>query len=97
MNFEKIANYFCDFVYDSLPYNELIDFIKEMILTKDFSFKEINWCFPFCTKERYYKIMWDIIAQFRKEGYSDGDIIKILDISEKDFEEAEDNKTNGRT
>lgn len=97
MNFEKIANYFCDFVYNSLSDNELIDFIKEMILTKDFSFKEINWCFPFYTKERYYKIMWDIIAQFRKEGYSDGDIIKFLDISEKDFEEAEDNKTNGRT
>ena len=29
MDFKKIANYFCDFVYNSLSDNELIDFIKK--------------------------------------------------------------------
>lgn len=88
MDFKKIANFFCDLMYQYSKDKDIMTLVKIMISTKNFSFAEINWCFPLCTKEKYYKTMYDIIAQFRKEGYSDGDIIQILDISEEDFEEA---------
>lgn len=96
MDYKKIANFFCDFIYNFSNDDDIMRLIKVMILTK-FNFDEINWCFPLCSKEFYYKELYNIIAQYQNMGYSDRDIIEILNISEKDFEEAisyAEDKTN---
>lgn len=88
MDFRKIANFFCDMLYESLDSDDIKFLIKKMILTKNFNYDEINWCFPLYTKKFYHKILYDIIAQYKNKGYSDQSIIEVLNIPKEDFKEA---------
>lgn len=88
MDFRKIANFFCDLIYEISSDSDIMCLVKRMILTTNFTFGEINWCFPLCTREFYYKALYSVIAQYKNKGYSDQNIIEILNIPKEDFKKA---------
>ena len=88
MDFRKIANFFCDLICEISSDSDIMCLVKRMILTTNFTFSEINWCFPLCTREFYYKALYSVIAQYKDYGHSDQVIIEALEISKEDFKKA---------